>query len=1714
MLVVGGTLALVNEPTVMAGADPGGTLSYRAATASSAVCSVGASDGSVQGLTPGDCVVEIQAGAVTDYAQSEWMELVALTVGEGTLDIDWTPQAEGRFGAQLVLTAVTDNTGGATVEYAVTDAGDTGCALGDPRTLSFTAPGLCRVTATATKEHYNDWEYEHAIRVRPGLITVTLGSFNSSDTLEVGGANKAPSAYSSLTPSDAEASWQLVRGEDDCTLVDGSDGTVGALPRAFVDDESPECSIQVVASKENYALFKSAPVSIRLEKGVLGILTAPVYGFGSTRLSVGGFLEMTTPPTENGGVPLTFTFEVAGEDSGGIAKEDVCTVDSSGRISAGAQAQAGDICTVTTTVSSLGYHGATTRTVTLALRGTATFATDPIFSYSDNLKIGETTALSVDATGLDDLGGTVTWTFHTSGGVCTVVAADGQLTIGAGANAGDVCTVRARGVSSGNADYITEAVEVSVDAGDLDFTNGGSNLANYTGKVLRLGGSAAPVIPAASQDDNSIAVTWGSWRVVGVDVDGGDAPQNEDVCTVSAEGVVLADGTAATPGDTCTVWAVASADNYNDSAEMELGTLTVMASEDLTLTAPTYTDYLVVRGYAISAATAPSAAEVSELEWTYHAEGKRGGAPTENICSVDENDGTVTPGADAQRGDTCEIVARTQSPGYNPAETAAVELTLHDTFVGISWSAFPTEAAVGTDVDLSGNAPVTIPAVNGTTFIIQRVSGVCSYEVDTDTLHFFDLTECVVRVVAFNLDALYLSKEEYFRVTPDKGTIAVTEASLAQYSGVRVGGGAVSAPGLGAVTTAGVTATYALADDSTGCTVTGSGAVTGTVNGSGNCKVVMTLSKHAYNSREYTYTISVGKGRWGSVAWSGYTGSNTAAYGTAAPSRVNPTSTPAADSWTYSTTSSSVCTVSSGTGALTIVGVGACVVKAKPAKTYYQNHNGVTVTVTVNKGSQRGPVSWNNPYGSSPSVAVGASALTISGSAPSGQGAINYKVKSGSTSYCSVSATTGAVTAKVAGANQNCVIRAWHVGNTNYNASPEVDIATIAINEGTLGSVSWGSFTGNLKVGAGQKTPSLTSLAGATVRYALKAGSAANCHLRSSSTGAVEAKAVASPASKSCTIVATVSRTGYTDKTQDISISLAAGTISGVTWTPTLTGVVGEDLTLEAVSGNVVGDTVTYSKVRGNGCTFNTGTRVASFTTTANCVVKAKVVRTGYTAWNSGNKTITVSKGTLDLAWSPGVGSASVSESPLVLPAATGDDTSTATITYSVTDADTTSCAFGSGSATLERTLSFSAAGTCTVQASATRSHYNNWSSTGYGITISANPPVGITWTGYDSGGNSLAMGTNHNPDTPTFDPSNANGTYSHTGTGCSVNNSGVLTPLVAGDSCVVTLSATANNREPGSVQVTVDVVKATQNAPGASAVYGTPTLVTGGTQIVVSAPGGGHGTLSYRSATGTICTVDPTTGTITARLNGDCTIEAKWGGNASYQASAWGAVQTITIGLGTLTISDPGSFGGNLVVGGDSLTPTSPTTTPTGASFSYALKSGETDCTLDATTGSAQGTVSAANVAVTANTTACTLVVTATLNGYTPATAEVSVNLEEGVLVFSTTPAPAYAGRGFETSGTTEIGNIPASDDNSVTVSWSFSAAGSQNDGTAKSNVCSIDNTSSSAAFGRYYRRKCGPERGRVHHHHDRHRFGARVCNVEPAGNLGGGGTSLRCWK
>ncbi len=103
------------------------------------------------------------------------------------------------------------------------------------------------------------------------------------------------------------------------------------------------------------------------------------------------------------------------------------------------------------------------------------------------------------------------------------------------------------------------------------------------------------------------------------------------------------------------------------------------------------------------------------------------------------------------------------------------------------------------------------------------------------------------------------------------------------------------------------------------------------------------------------------------------------------------------------------------------------------------------VTPAAAKATQSAPSGWNNPYGSSPAIAVGADSSAPS-NPPGGQGDLVYRVKSGSTG-CSVISTTGVV--KGINTNGGCTIEAQFAGNANYQSSGHSDVATITINLGT-----------------------------------------------------------------------------------------------------------------------------------------------------------------------------------------------------------------------------------------------------------------------------------------------------------------------------------------------------------------------------------------------------------------------------------------------------------------------------------------------------------------------------------------------------------------------------------------------------------------------------------------------------------------------------------------
>ena len=235
-LSVDGTLSvsLGGAPIAMMGSTPGGNYSYYVKSGSESYCSVDPSDGTITGLAPGECVIQIRTVATAQYGVTT-KDILSITVGKGNLaSLSWAPESGSSYNPALGVALVLDpvdvrSLTGVTVTYEVKDAGDTGCTLTGTRTVTFEGLGTCVVTAKATKEHYRDWSRDHRIRIVRKTIPPpdTNPGFAMGATLPVGGAAAAPTVVSWNTPLPGlRYYWELIRGEKDCVLTDKRTGSV------------------------------------------------------------------------------------------------------------------------------------------------------------------------------------------------------------------------------------------------------------------------------------------------------------------------------------------------------------------------------------------------------------------------------------------------------------------------------------------------------------------------------------------------------------------------------------------------------------------------------------------------------------------------------------------------------------------------------------------------------------------------------------------------------------------------------------------------------------------------------------------------------------------------------------------------------------------------------------------------------------------------------------------------------------------------------------------------------------------------------------------------------------------------------------------------------------------------------------------------------------------------------------------------------------------------------------------------------------------------------------------------------------------------------------------------------------------------------------------------------------------------------------------------
>ncbi len=163
----------------------------------------------------------------------------------------------------------------------------------------------------------------------------------------------------------------------------------------------------------------------------------------------------------------------------------------------------------------------------------------------------------------------------------------------------------------------------------------------------------------------------------------------------------------------------------------------------------------------------------------------------------------------------------------------------------------------------------------------------------------------------------------------------------------------------------------------------------------------------------------------------------------------------------YSTASTTVCSVDAVTGAITIIGAGNCVVAAnQPGNDNYLAAPEVTQTVVINPATQQPLVVTATP---NPVIAGQTSALTTTGG--SGTGAVTYAVTAGGAN-CSVTGST--LTALAAG---TCTVTATKAADANYlvqtgsvvvTVNPAtVDLSIVKTGRYTLTGITWELLVSN-----------------------------------------------------------------------------------------------------------------------------------------------------------------------------------------------------------------------------------------------------------------------------------------------------------------------------------------------------------------------------------------------------------------------------------------------------------------------------------------------------------------------------------------------------------------------------------------------------------------------------------------------------------------------------
>jgi len=263
----------------------GGAISYSIADAGTTGCTV--SGTTLSHVTSGTCVVRAMAASNTNYNVAT--QDVSFVISKVDQTVTWSPVTNLLAIPSSSTMVAATTSGNGSITYSIADAGTTGCTVSGT-TLSYTAAGTCRVTATAAATN--------AYNVASSTISFTI-SKASQAALSITAAsapltfNASPLATTVLSATGGNGLGVMIYSvaAESAEVCSITGNTVTAL-------SAGTCVIEAIKLGDGAYLDRAGSVSITINKGAQ---SAIVLVPGESSFNYNPITPATTTFTTSGG---------------------------------------------------------------------------------------------------------------------------------------------------------------------------------------------------------------------------------------------------------------------------------------------------------------------------------------------------------------------------------------------------------------------------------------------------------------------------------------------------------------------------------------------------------------------------------------------------------------------------------------------------------------------------------------------------------------------------------------------------------------------------------------------------------------------------------------------------------------------------------------------------------------------------------------------------------------------------------------------------------------------------------------------------------------------------------------------------------------------------------------------------------------------------------------------------------------------------------------------------------------------------------------------------------------------------------------------------------------------------------------------------------------------------------------------------------------------